>query len=29
MQDFLLNNPSVTGQIIYVDGGQHMLGNGV
>ncbi|MFL2876899.1 MAG: SDR family oxidoreductase [Pontiellaceae bacterium] len=26
---FLLNNPSVTGQIIYVDGGQHMLGNGV
>ena len=26
---FLLHNPSVTGQIIYVDGGQHMLGNGV
>ena len=26
---FLLKNPSVTGQIIYVDGGQHMLGNGV
>ena len=26
---FLLKNPSITGQIIYVDGGQHMLGNGV
>ena len=26
---YLLQSRSVTGQIIYVDGGQHILGNGV
>lgn len=26
---FLLHSESVTGQIIYIDGGQHLLGNGV
>ncbi len=26
---FLLQADSVTGQVIYVDGGQHLLGNGV
>lgn len=26
---FLLQTDSVTGQVIYVDGGQHLLGNGV
>jgi len=26
---FLLKSDSITGQVIYVDGGQHLLGNGV
>ncbi len=26
---FLLESDSITGQVIYVDGGQHLLGNGV
>lgn len=26
---YLINNHSITGQILYVDGGQHLLGNGV
>ena len=26
---FLLQADSITGQVIYVDGGQHLLGNGV
>jgi len=26
---FLLENASITGQVVFVDGGQHLLGNGV
>ena len=26
---YLLESPSITGQVIFVDGGQHLLGNGV
>ncbi len=26
---FLVDSPSITGQIVFVDGGQHLLGNGV